>query len=339
MFAVPKTLVDSLDQGAVALLPLQLWSTTTDRVTAVEVRRGEGEAYKLDPGRGDWKLSGPFDATASFAELQPLLGAVAKVRADKYDALTPDPAKHGLDKPALRVSVTYKETKPRRSRRRRRRHSPSARRPHPAPPTRYARLEGGPTRAVFVLPDPLVKEADQPALGRLDRRLLSLDPAQVTKVQIAGPTPEASVTLTRSADDKDGWKAEGANFALDRPTVDALLFVAARPPVARLAAYGANVKWADFGLDKPEYAVTVTLSGDKPVTHTVKLGKAEPSGERYVRVDDGPAVGVLPAKAAEALARGKLDFADRTLLDVRPDRSSPPSPARARTSWRSPRPG
>jgi hypothetical protein len=54
------------------------------------------------------------------------------------------------------------------------------------------------------------------------------------------------------------------------------------------------------------------------VSHTVKLGKAEPSGERYVRVDDGPAVGVLPAKAAEALARGKLDFANRTMLAFDP---------------------
>lgn len=316
VFAVPNTLVDSLSAGAVALLPLQLWSTTADRVTAVEVRRGGGESYKLTHAGGDWKLSGPFEATASPGELQPLLGAVAAVRADKYDALTPDPAKHGLDKPSLRVSVTYKETKP---------GEPTVtktvavgKETAPGAATRYAKLEGDGPGAVFVLPDPLVKEADKSALGWLDRRLLSLDPAQVTKVQIAGPTPEAGVTLTRAADDKEGWKAESANFALDKPTVDALLFAAARPPVARLAAYGANVKWADFGLEKPEYAVTVTLSGDKPVTHTLKLGKAEPSGERYVRVDDGPAVGVLPARAAEALARGKFDFADRTMFTFDP---------------------
>ena len=32
-------------------------------------------------------------------------------------------------------------------------------------------------------------------------------------------------------------------------------------------------------------------------------------------MDNGPAVGVLPASAAGNLARGKLDFADRTLLE------------------------
>jgi hypothetical protein len=85
-----------------------------------------------------------------------------------------------------------------------------------------------------------------------------------------------------------------------------------------LAAYGDKVKWADFGLDQPAFTVTLTLSGDKPATHVVKVGKAEPSGERYVRVDDGPAVGVLLPRAAESLARKKLDFADKTLLRFDP---------------------
>jgi hypothetical protein len=319
VFAIPNSLVESLDRGAVALLPLELWSTTSDRVTAVEIRRGEDETYKLTQEGSDWKLTGPFEAPASFAEVQPLLTAVANVRAEKYDALTPDPEKHGLDKPTLRVSTTYKESKPGEPPQEAvvMRTLVVGKETAPDAGSRYATLEGGPG-AVFVLPDPLVREADKPALGRLDRRLLSLDPARITRVEIDGPTPDTSVTLTRSADDPAGWKAEGADFALDRPTVDALLFTAARPPVSRLAAYGPAVRWADFGLEKPEYTVTVTLEGDKPVTHAVKLGKAEPSGERYVRVDDGPAVGVLPARDAEALARGKLDFADRTMLTFDP---------------------
>ncbi len=321
VFTVPKSVTDSLKDGAVALLPLQLWSTTFDRVTAVEVRRADGESYKLAPAGADWKLSGPFDAAASFPEVQPLVAAAANVRADKYDALAPDPAKHGLDKPALRLAVTFKESKPGKPG-----ESPQetpvtktlvvGKETAPGAKTRFATLEGGPTRAVFVLPDTLVKEADKPALDRLDRTLLSIDPARVTKVQIAGPTPDAAVTLTK--DDKGNWKADGAAFAVDKPTVDALLGTAARPPVARLAGYGPNVKWADLGLDKPQYTVTLTLSGDKPATHAVKLGKAEPTGERYVRVDDGPAAGVLLPRAAEALARGKLDFADRTLLTFDP---------------------
>src|SRR5205823_1173544 len=38
-----------------------------------------------------------------------------------------------------------------------------------------------------------------------------------------------------------------------------------------------------------------------------------------VRVDDGKAVGVLRIDAVRALARAKLDFADRTLLSFKPE--------------------
>ena len=321
VFAIPKTTVDTLEAGAIALLPLQLWSVPADKVTGVEIKRGEGETYKLTQAGADWKLSGPFDAPASFAEVQPLLSAAAAVRAEKYDALAADPAKHGLDKPALRVAITYKEPRP----------GVALPLPPETPVTktllvgketapgaaaRFAKLEGGPTNAVFVLPDALVKEADKPALDRLDRNLLAIDPATVTKVQIAGPTPDAAVTLTK--DDKGTWTGEGAAFTVDGPTVNAIVFTASRPPVARLAGYGSGVKWAELGLEKPEYTVTLTATGDKPGPHVLKLGKAETSGERYIRVGDGPAAGVLPARAAESLARGKLDFVDKTLLTFDP---------------------
>ncbi|OWK38570.1 DUF4340 domain-containing protein [Fimbriiglobus ruber] len=329
VFTVQKSVVDSLEQGAAALLPLQLWTTTSDRVTAIDIHRGEAaknEAYKVGMVGTQWKLSGPFDAAASFGDVQPLLVAASNVKAEKCDSLTPDPAKHGLDKPALRVTVSYKEPNPSVEGKEGKEGKPVAdtvvtktlvvgNPTAPGAATRYARLDGGPTQAVYVIPDALVKEADRPALSWLDKSLLSADATQVAKVQITGPTPDANVTLTK--DDKGTWKAEGANFTVDGPTVSALINVAARPPVARLAAYGTAVKWADFGLEKPEYTVAITLGGAKPATHTLKLGKVE-GGERFVRVDDGPAVGVLLGRVAEALARGKLDFVDRTLLTFDP---------------------
>jgi hypothetical protein len=84
---------------------------------------------------------------------------------------------------------------------------------------------------VFVVPESLVKEADKPALGWLDKSLLSLDPDKVTKVQITGPTPDEAVTLAR---DGANWKAEGAAFAVDKPTAEALV-TTARPAAGRPA--------------------------------------------------------------------------------------------------------
>lgn len=323
VFTVSKTLVDSLDAGAVALLPLQLWATTTDRVTAVEVKRPQGnwETYKLTQAGAQWQLSGPFSATASFAEVQPLLAAAASLKAEKYESLTDDP-KYGLDKPMLKLTISTKESKP----------GPAGQPPvesvttrmllignltAPGAMTRYARLDGANSPAIFVIPDALAKEADKPALAWLDRTLLSVDPAQVNKVQITGTAPDQAVTLNK--DDKGTWTAEGSAFTVDTPIVMALVGTAARPPVVRLAGYGPGVKWADYGLEPPALTLTLTVKGgDKPATHTLKLGKTEPNGERYVRIDDGPAVGVLAPRAGEMLARSKLDFADRTLLTFDP---------------------
>ena len=311
VFAVPKATVDSLETGALGLLPLQLWSVPSDKLTGLEVRRSEtngNESYRIVKEAGNWKLTGPFDAAVGFVDLQPLLVAAAGVKAEKYEATTAvDPAKYGFDKPALRLAVMYMDGKP---------EAPVTRTLVVGKPTdgaagRFARVDGGPTPAVFVLPDSIVKEADKPALGWLDKSLLALDPAKVTKVHITGQTPDEAVTLVR---DGAGWKADGAAFAVDKPIAEALVMTASRPPIVRLVGYGDAVKWADYGLDKP--TTTVTLTADK--THKIELGKAEPSGERYVRIDGGPAVGVLLPRAAESLARGKLDFVDRSMLAFDP---------------------
>lgn len=324
VFAVPNTLVDSLTTGSLALLPLELWNVPSDKVTAVEIRRGEtaqNESYRVTKAGSEWKLSGPFDAATSFTELQPLIAAAAVLKAEKYEAhASTDAGKYGFDKPALRIAVTVSESKPGAP------GQPASDTPvtrtlvvgkptAEGAATRFARLDG-PNSAVFVIPNGIVSAADKPALAWLDRTLFSVDPEKVAKIQIAGPTPEANVTLTK--DDKGVWKAEGAAFAVDRPTVDSLLFAAARPPVVRLAAYGSGVNWAEYGLDKPTQTVTLTTAGDKPVSHVVKLGKTEASGDRFVSADDKPAVGVIGKRAAGVLAVGKLDFIDRTLLTFDP---------------------
>ena len=165
---------------------------------------------------------------------------------------------------------------------------------------------------MFVLPANAVAAADKPALEWLNRELLSVDPTKLARITVAGTE---TVTLTRDEKEKT-WKADG--FEADKALVGDLVFTAASPPVIRLAAYGPAVNWAEYGLDKPGVTVTLTTAGEKPETHTVKLGKELPSGERYVRVDDGPAVGVISGAADAALARGKLALADRSLLSFNP---------------------
>jgi hypothetical protein len=314
VFTIPQSTIDTLKQGPVALLPQQLLNVAPDRFTSIEVQRGDaanGESYTLTPDGTDWKLTGPFEAKVPFLTAQPLLTAVGNLRAETYKALTADdPAQYGFDKPALRLTLTYKDNAE---------DAPTSRtliigKPTDAADARYAQLEGGATQAVFTVPDSLLKEADRPALDLLDRNLLFLDSDRITQLTITGPQPENTVTLVK--DEKSGWTVQGATFTVDKPTAQAAVTAFAQPTVTRLAAYEPNVNWAEYGLDQPEWTLTATLApadGDAQ-SHTIKLGKAAPDGGRFARVDDGPAVAVLDSRAAADLARSRLDFVDRTLL-------------------------
>jgi hypothetical protein len=321
VFTINKPLVEALERGALDLLPLALWTTQPEKVTSFSIQRGEGlkDSYKLSSDNGAWKLAGPFDAAASGPEATGLAGGMAAIKAEKYVDFKADPAKHGFDKPAMKFSITFKEPKPDGTA------NPPEEvavtrtllvgKPTENPAQRYAMLEGGANTAVFTLADDVVKTADQPALHWLDRNLLQQDPSKIARVEIQGGNTEKIVLVK---DEKGNFKPENATFPLDKSILGNFLFNAASPPVVRLAAYGPAVKWADYGFEPPSFTITTTTAGEMPAKHTIQLGKEEPTGERYVRIDNGPAVAVVSGATSAALARGKLELIERTLLAFDP---------------------
>jgi hypothetical protein len=316
VFGLPVAETDALASGAMKLLPLQVWAVPLEKVTGVEIARFDApaESFALTKDGTNWKLTGPFAVPVKFLDAQPTVSALCALPATRYEALAAaDPARFGFDKPYGKVKLTYTEKGSDGDR-------PVSKAVLIGGVTpggdRYARLDD-PKAPVFVLtPEYLIAARAEP-LALVDRNLLSLDPSKIARVQVAGEKPDEAVALTK--DDKGVWKAEGAAFAVDAVVAGQVALTFAPLPVERLAAYGDAVKWAEFGLEKPEWTVTVTLGGEKSAVHTVKIGKADPSGGRFVRVDDGKAVGVIPTAAVQALARTRLDFADRTLLTFKPD--------------------
>ncbi|QJW95203.1 DUF4340 domain-containing protein [Frigoriglobus tundricola] len=313
VFALPVATTDALAAGALKLLPLQVWNISLDKLTGVEVTRFDApdESFALAQDGTNWKLTGPFTAPVAFLDAQPAVAALASLPATKYEALSApdDPAKYGFDKPLARVKLAYTEKTGATAR-------PAAKTvlvggAAPNGQDHYAKLDD-PTAPVFVVAAGYLNAVRTAPLTLLDRNLLSLDPTKIAKVQLAGDKPEAAVTLTKG--EKGAWRADGAAFAVDAVVAEQAVSTFAPLPVERLVAYGDAVKWADYGLEKPEHTITVVLGTDPPVTHTVQLGKSAPLGARFVRVDGGKAVGVLAAPAVRVLSRTKLDFADRTLL-------------------------
>jgi hypothetical protein len=314
VFALAFDESDALAAGPLKLLPLQVWTVPLEKLIAVEIARpgAPADSFALAKDATNWKLTGPFTAPVDFLNAQPVTGALCALPAVRYEALAAEPAKYGFDKPFATLKLGYNEK------------GSDGDRPAvkvlvvggvaPNGADRFAKLEGGP--AVFVVPATYLSALTTSPLALLERNLLNVDPAKIAKVQVAGDKPESVLALAK--DDKGAWKAEGAAFAVDAVAVRQLTEAFAPLPIERIAAYGDAVKWADFGLDKPESTVTVAL-GEKAKSHTVQLGKAAPGGGKFVRVDGGKAVGVVPAFAVAGLSRTKLDFADRTLLAFKPE--------------------
>jgi len=313
VFALPVATTDALAAGALKLLPLQVWNVPLDKLTGVEITRFDApaESFALAKDGTNWKLTGPFTAPVAFLDAQPTVSALASLPATNYEAISApdDLAKYGFDKPFARVKLAYTEKGDATER-------PAAKTVliggvAPNGQDHYAKLDD-PTAPVFVVAAGYLSAVRTAPLALLDRNLLSLDPTKIAKVQIAGDKPDAAVTLTKG--EKGVWKADGASFTVDAVAAGQAVSTFAPLPVERLADYGDAVKWADYGLEKPEHTITVVLGTDPPVTHTVQLGKSAPFGGRFVRVNGGKAVGILAAPAVRVLARSKLDFADRSLL-------------------------
>jgi hypothetical protein len=307
VFSLTTARLTEIDRGPRNYLPLNLWTVGTDRIVSLEIRRGPdaaNESYSLTREAGSWRLSGKFDAMAG--SLASLLAGVATITAEQVEALTvPDPARYGFQTPSLRLTVTSDET------------GSLTRRTLvvggvvPGTTNRYARLEG-PIPVVYQLPVSILAEIDQPALARLDTQLLNLDSNKLTSVELK-PENGPALTLTRSP--RGGWSA-GERFPLDQAAAENLVQVAAKPPIPRLADYGSGVSLPEYGLDRP--ALTITLRSVNG-THTIAIGKANTAGDRYLRIDQGSAVALLPQETAERLLRDRLGLVDRSLLTLDPN--------------------
>ncbi len=330
VFVVGKSLRDDLDRESLAYRPLDLWKLEAEDIAEVRVRRGD-EEHRLKRDGTNWRVAEPFEAPVPADHVKSLAEDLARPRAERYVVhAAKDLKEYGLDPPALRLTLVPTPKKPADKDKANDQDAPKERTlligkvTEKDPKARYAKLADG--DAVFVLGAKVVAAADRGALDLLDKTLLSFDRNALNRIQREGTGEQ--LTFQR---DKDEWRlVEGpaAPFTADRGTADALVTAVCPLLAARFVAYGPKADLAKYGLDKPTYTVTITgedlaKGGEKPkpIRHVLKLGKEVEGtpGEFYARLDDGPAVFVLPASDGKELVKTHLDYVDRTLLDLKPD--------------------
>jgi hypothetical protein len=323
VFVVRRELHDSLDQGALAYRPLQLWQMLSSDISAIRIQKEGQEEYTLKRQGNDWKITGPFDATALPALAQPIAEDLAGPRCQRYETgAAADLKAYGLDKPYLRLILVPAA-------------KPDDKVPSPERTLligkrddkggRFAKLGDEKEKAIFVVGQPLVTAADHAALDLIDRHLISIAPATLLSVENKGG--EATLKLEK----KDGsWRvaeSPAGTYPADAAMANTATRVWTNLGAKQFAAYGQNVDLVKFGLDKPALTIDVTtqpleVDGKKPelTKHALALGKTVEgsAGERYARLDDHPGIAILPAAVVTELTRTYLDFVDRNVLQVDP---------------------
>src|SRR5262249_25077448 len=161
-------------------------------ITALRVRHGADQEYRLEHVNGGWKVTGPFEAAALGESVQAALAQLAAPQAESYKSHDDkELAKFGLDKPGLALSLSAQDGKDRGF------VIGAAVKDSKG---RYAKLTGG--SAVFVVGEPVYHAADKSALDWLDPVLVKMDPSRID--QIVNRSGSAALTLARNGSE---WRA------------------------------------------------------------------------------------------------------------------------------------
>src|SRR5262245_37687329 len=320
VFGIKKEVAEALTGGSLAFLPLQLWNGSPDGLKVVEVTRGTESPFTLKQDASAWKITAPFEAAADNGAALPMAGALANMKAERYAAhMAANPGEYGFDKPALKIKFTLTEKKsskpdPESKEETKERSLVIDKQEAENKPGHFARIEGDAKPGVFVISEATFKDLDKPALELLNKKLLTVVPSTVTKLDLTGP--DGPLTLQKEGDD---WKPVGATFPVDKPTVDNLFRILSNLNALKFADYGDKIDWAKYGLDANAKPQTVSVSAGME-THKLELGKSAEGtpNDRYARVDGGKAVAVLAVTTARDLSKSKLDLVERTIFKFDP---------------------
>jgi hypothetical protein len=319
VFVIKKELRDRIDRDSLAYRPLQLWQTSAEKIGEIQVANA-GNSQRLKHEGVSWHITEPFQAAAASSQVDSLVNELLRPRAERFVAdFAKDLSLYGLERPHARIVV---------------RSESSAQKDMAAmvkekvlligkpaddgDKTRYGMLAGN--EGIFVVGEKLAHVADQKALDWLDRNLLTLETGAITRIE--NQNADRKWTLERRGQSWDA-DAEGLHFSPDSKALTAMLDLLSKLQAGRFVSYGPKTDLSSVGLDKPVRQLTIDVDSaagkDKnktPIHHRLSVGKPvnEQPGDHYARLDDGPAIFVLPASAVRQLGQDYLDFVDHTLF-------------------------
>lgn len=302
---VPSSSVEALLVSPQSFRSRDLLRIDRARVSRIEITRGD-TTCTVARQDGVWRFAAPIEGSATFVAVDAILADLVGLRGRRVVGGPADAARFGLDRPAIRASITV-DPPP----------QPATTQPEsqpvdpPAePPTIhtllvtkhtddkvYAMVEGGPT----------ICEVDAKVFDDLDAELfstkiLSVEPSQATRLAFGGPAPfEFNKT-----GDKWSLKDE-ASFQTDVSKITTVLNTLRDLLATRFVRYK-DAKVESFGLDSPATVVTVQGGGDDPITLSIS-GRGPAAGGRYASVSTAAdRVFVIKSEDADKLVMTVTDF-------------------------------
>ncbi|MEK7269742.1 MAG: DUF4340 domain-containing protein, partial [Planctomycetota bacterium] len=242
-----------LTADPIAFRDREVLKTEAFRVATMTIQR-DGKRFELSKtGEGRWQITSPILARADETAVNAILEALGPLRAERIlSEESKDPAalaSFGLKDPAIRIEI-FEKTDVGGKKEEKTWRLLIAGGDGPA----NASLEGGPA---FVIPVSTVRTIR--AELRMDKAVLSFDPAKATKV-----TVKAGASLLSFEKKGEGWAGGGGDLSAEavERTLESLADVSA----IRFLEYEAK-DLKPFGLDPPDRTYEIVADGKTVALH------------------------------------------------------------------------
>ena len=290
VFTVAAYLEGSFNKKALDLRDRDVLHVKRDAIKSLEIAGPEGD-YTLVRGgeKGEWSFTKPISTKAGRWTVDGLLGLLESLKMESVAAEeAKDMKPFGLDKPVRTVVVGLADG------------STKTLQIGSSPaPKKYNARDASSSR-VAVIPEAIVDQLSKGSSEFREKRLLDVATYEVEGVDVEADGTKR-VYVRSSSKDKDGvdiykWKRTAPDAKdLDTNKVQDALFKI--PGVEASGFVDAPQGLEKYGLDKPDFKLTLRYGGDKPPAW-LEIGRKD--GKAYARrTDDAVLLEIDSAKADE----------------------------------------
>jgi hypothetical protein len=311
VFTIDQELGNALSKGALKLLPNLIWEGTSDDISSAKVKVANGISYSIEQLNNQWFLKQPKEIKLKSANILPTLGALATIKAERYESLNPDNlAKYGLDQPEIEYDfTTHVKLNDKDDTKKLLQRNIRIGKPVNGDKGRYAITNQ--SSAVIYLSEETVKSLNKSVFDLIDKELIRVE---LDKIKTIILTSKDSTTRIQ----KEGlkWIIEGFPVDLDKNTIDALLSAMTKFEVKSIVDFESEESLKTKNLDEKSFVNQILIETEDKFQYRLTIGGevSTKKDSRYVYVSNSPIIGIIDSDLLRKINLTKLDLVNKDLL-------------------------